>query len=68
MRLAPVFIDTPLLAGVDEAGWASLVERHPIGRRGNVSDVAELVVWLASDKAAFCTGGYYPVDGGYLTQ
>ena len=28
--------------------------------------MAELVTWLASDKASFVTGAYYPVDGGYL--
>ena len=29
-------------------------------------EVAELVIWLSSDKASFATGGYYPIDGGYL--
>jgi NAD(P)-dependent dehydrogenase (short-subunit alcohol dehydrogenase family) len=30
--------------------------------------VAEIVLWLASDKASFATGGYYPIEGGYLAK
>ncbi len=37
---------------------------HPIGRPGTPEDVAELVVFLASDKASWITGVTYPVDGG----
>jgi NAD(P)-dependent dehydrogenase (short-subunit alcohol dehydrogenase family) len=41
---------------------------HPIGRLGEPEEVAELVVWLSSEKASFVTGSYYPVDGGYLAR
>ena len=41
---------------------------HPVGRLGTSAEVAELVLWLCSDKASFVTGSYYPVDGGYLAQ
>ncbi len=37
---------------------------HPIGRVGTTADVAELVAFLSSDAAAFCTGADYLVDGG----
>jgi len=41
---------------------------HPIGRLGESREVAELVVWLSSDKASFVTGSYYAIDGGYLAR
>lgn len=66
--VGPAFIKTPLLAGLDDAMMEMLVQLHPIGRLGESPEVAELVVWLASEKASFCTGAYYPVDGGYLAR
>ncbi|WP_414702974.1 SDR family oxidoreductase [Polaromonas sp. UBA4122] len=47
---------------------AMLVGAHPIGRLGRAEEVAELVTWLASNRASFVTGAYYPVDGGYLAR
>ena len=66
--IGPGFINTPLLsdAGIDEAGKKALIHLHPIGRLGEPNEVAELVIWLSSDKASFVTGSYYPIDGGYL--
>ena len=45
-----------------------LISLQPIGRLSEVEEVAELVVWLSSDKASFVTGAYYAIDGGYLAQ
>jgi NAD(P)-dependent dehydrogenase (short-subunit alcohol dehydrogenase family) len=39
---------------------------HPLGRIGTPEEVAELAAFLASDRAAFCTGADYKVDGGLL--
>ncbi|WP_159476575.1 SDR family NAD(P)-dependent oxidoreductase [Dyadobacter sp. 3J3] len=66
--VGPAFIQTPLLKdmGPDAIDW--LITRHPIGRLGQPEEVAELVLWLSSEKASFVTGSYYPVDGGYLAQ
>lgn len=66
--VGPAFINTPLLAGLDEETKKMLVQAHPIGRLGEPEEVAELVLWLSSEKASFCHGGYYPVDGGYLSR
>ncbi len=41
-------------------------DAHPLGRIGTPEEVAELAAFLASDRAAFCTGGDYLVDGGLL--
>ncbi len=41
---------------------------HPMGRIGNPVEVANLIVWLCSDKASFMTGTHVPVDGGYVSH
>ncbi len=64
--VGPGFIDTPLLTNTPAEAKAGLVAKHPIGRLGKAEEVAELVIWLSSDKASFVTGAYYPVDGAYL--
>lgn len=66
----PGFIHTPMINSLeqDHDTNAMLVAAHPIGRLGQPQEVAELVVWLSSDKASFVTGAYYPVDGGYLAR
>lgn len=66
--IGPAFINTPLLKQLDEDTKNALVQVHPVGRLGESNEVAELALWLSSEKASFCHGSYYPVDGGYLTQ
>jgi NAD(P)-dependent dehydrogenase (short-subunit alcohol dehydrogenase family) len=47
-----------------EAVRESLLSRHPVHRFGKPEEVAEAVLWLASDAASFITGIALPVDGG----
>jgi NAD(P)-dependent dehydrogenase (short-subunit alcohol dehydrogenase family) len=67
--IGPGYIKTPLvLNSLDDAALKALVGLHPMGRLGESEEIAELILWLASSKASFVTGSYYPVDGGYLAQ
>jgi len=67
--IGPGYIITPLLTtSLDDATMKSLVALHPLGRLGSSEEVAELALWLNSDKASFVTGAYYNVDGGYLAK
>ncbi len=68
--IGPGFISTPLIGELEEDKETNdmLVSLHPIGRLGKPEEIAELVIWLSSDKASFVTGAYYPVDGGYLAR
>ncbi|MGH8872752.1 MAG: SDR family NAD(P)-dependent oxidoreductase [Acidimicrobiia bacterium] len=67
--VGPGFIDTPLLsANLDQDTLGAIAAMHPIGRLGEVQEVADLVAFLGSDAASFCTGGYYLVDGAYTAQ
>jgi NAD(P)-dependent dehydrogenase (short-subunit alcohol dehydrogenase family) len=66
--VGPAFISTPMIKKLedDPATREMLTAKHPIGRFGTASEVAELVLWLSSSLASYVTGAYYPIDGGYL--
>jgi len=52
------------LAPDPNAAVASVVEQTPLGRLGEVSDIADAAVFLCSNEARFITGAGLPVDGG----
>ncbi len=67
--VGPGFIKTPLLdKNLNEDQLKGIAAMHPMQRLGTAQEVAELVLWLVSDKASFVTGAYYNVDGGYLAH
>jgi NAD(P)-dependent dehydrogenase (short-subunit alcohol dehydrogenase family) len=69
--VCPGYIHTPLVQGVfdnNEGFEERVASRHPLGRLGEPSEIAQAVVWLSSDAASFVTGHNMPVDGGYMAQ
>jgi NAD(P)-dependent dehydrogenase (short-subunit alcohol dehydrogenase family) len=67
--VGPGFINTPLLSeNLDADTLEVIAGMHPIGRLGESQEVADLVAFLGSDEASFCTGGYYLVDGAYTAN
>ena len=68
--IAPGSVDTPMLQGeMEELGGQDAVrrlfeEKHPLGRIATPHEIAEAVVYLASDDAAFVTGSTLTIDGG----
>lgn len=66
--VCPGYIDTPLLSAADERQKQSLADLHPIGRLGKPEEVANVVLFLASDAASFVNGAAILVDGGYTAQ
>ena len=62
--VAPGFIDTDMTKVLAETQVAKLIENVPLGRLGNVADVAEAVRYLASPAASYVTGNTIHVNGG----
>ena len=64
--IAPGVIKTDMLNSFSEDDLKSLADETPLMRLGNPEDVANAVVFLASDKASFITGQTLSVDGGFI--
>ena len=62
--VAPGFIDTDMTRALTENQRAALLGQIPLGRLGDVADVAHTVVFLASPGAAYITGSTLHVNGG----
>ena len=69
--VSPGAVETDMFerfTGGNEQVKADFKAAHPLGRAGSVADIAEAVLWLASDAAAFVTGHNLVVDGGYTAR
>jgi 3-oxoacyl-[acyl-carrier protein] reductase len=64
--VAPGFIDTDMTRGLPEAQREALVAQIALGRLGAAKDIADAVVFLASNRAAYITGQTLHVNGGML--
>jgi 3-oxoacyl-[acyl-carrier protein] reductase len=62
--LAPGFIETEMTGSLPEEVKEYYLRSIPLGRPGTTSDVADLAVFLASDKAQYITGQVINIDGG----
>lgn len=64
--IAPGFIKTDMLGGIPKGIMTKILEQIPLGRLGEPEEVAELVSFLASDRANFITGQIFNINGGQL--
>ena len=68
--VCPGFVYTALTANVtgDPAVHTKMQELHPMGRLGQPEEIANVILFLASDEASFVTGAAWTVDGGYTAE
>lgn len=64
--VTPGVIDTAMCAAFDEETRTALSEETPLGRLGTPEDVAEALLFLASERASFITGQVLGVNGGFV--
>jgi len=65
--VTPAAVRTPLFSQMTQQQIDWMLSKIPIGRFGEIDEVASLVLWLASDECSFTTGGVFDVSGGRAT-
>lgn len=66
--VAPAIVDTAMThAALTDERRRRILARIPLGRFATTADIADVVTFLASERASFITGAIIPVDGGILT-
>lgn len=66
--ICPGFVDTPLLSEEYRVLLEWQIGKAPMGRLAQPQEIADAVVWLASDRSSYVTGTSLVVDGGYMTS
>lgn len=72
--ISPARVHTPFVDGFiaknypgkEQEMFEKLSKSQPIGRMGNVDEIANLILYLSSDEASFITGNDYSIDGGFV--
>jgi NAD(P)-dependent dehydrogenase (short-subunit alcohol dehydrogenase family) len=63
--VAPGYVQTPLLAALPDETRSQMISRTPMGRLASPEEIANIVVFLASERSSIVTGACINADGGY---
>ena len=63
--VCPGFVKTSMTKGAQAQHSIKTIFRTPLRRLGDPEEIAEMVVWLCSERASYVTGAAYAVDGGW---
>lgn len=66
--VCPGYVDTPMIATYGPVRAKEWIDKHPVKRLAEPSEIAQTVVWLCMDAPDFLTGQGLTVDGGYTAQ
>jgi len=64
--VCPGYIRTPMTEPSMQLRGAAILAQTPLNRMGNPEEIAEMVVWLCSERASYVSGAAYNVDGGWM--
>ena len=65
--ITPAVVNTSILDEFTEEHINYMIEKIPIGRTGEIEEVANMVSWLSSEKCSFSTGAVFDISGGRAT-